>query len=124
MRWAVLLIVVATTHANADDSKLGKEDVPIQPRATVRGKNKLCCGYPLVDDLQWALRFYWLTREGDYQETQGQNIPRGGACAIAANRYVEMYTKEGYFFGRVQERYACSLRLEGSGLMMDDRVVN
>src|SRR5689334_8922873 len=124
MRLVVLLIVATTQLAQADDSKLRKEDVPIQPKATVRGKNKLCCGYALVDDLQWALRFYWLTAERDYQEVQGQNIPRGGACALPANRWVEMYTREGFFFGRVQERYACSLRLEGSGLMMDDRVVN
>jgi len=124
VRVAALLLIGLAATAAADTSKLGKEDVPVQPRAVMRGKNKLCCGYPLVDDQQWALRFYWLTREVDYQETQGQNVPRGGACALPADRWVEMYTKEGYFFGRVQERYACSLRLEGSGLMMDDRIVN
>ena len=61
MRLAALLAIatagVATAHA--DDSKLRKEDVPLQPKATLRGKNKLCCGYPLVDELGWALRFYW-----------------------------------------------------------------
>ncbi|MEO8701081.1 MAG: 3D domain-containing protein [Kofleriaceae bacterium] len=121
---AVVVVVLAASVAYADTSKLAKEDVPIQAKSTVRGKNKLCCGYPLVDDLQWALRFYWLTRENDYQEVHGVNIPRGGACALPANRWVELYTKDGFFFGRVQERFACSLRLEGSGLMMDDRVVN
>jgi hypothetical protein len=120
---AAALAVLASASA-ADTSKLAKEDVPIQPKAIVRGKNKLCCGYPLVDDLQWALRFYWLTREVDYQEVHGVNIPRGGACALPANRWVEMYTRDGMFIGRVQERFACSLKLEGSGLMMDDRVLN
>ena len=120
----VFLVVLIATSAYADTSKLAKEDVPIQIKSTFRGKNKLCCGYPLVDDLGWALRFYWLTRESDYQEVQGVNIPRGGACALPANRWVELYTREGLFFGRVQERFACSLRLEGSGLMMDDRIVN
>jgi hypothetical protein len=121
---ALVVVLLATSTTYGDTSKLAKEDVPIQAKATVRGKNKLCCGYPLVDDQQWALRFYWLTRESDYQEVHGVNIPRGGACALPANRWVELYTKDGFFMSRVQERFACSLRLEGSGLMMDDRVVN
>ena len=117
------LAAIAATAA-ADTSKLAKENVVIQPRAVMRGKNKLCCGYPLVDDQQWALRFYWLTRETDYDDAPPDSIPRRGACALPANRWVELYTSDGYFFGRVPERYACSLKLEGSGLMRDDRVVN
>ena len=110
--------------AAADTSKLGKEDVPLQPKAVMRGKNKLCCGYPLVDDQQWALRFYWLTLEADYDDAVAASTPRRGACALPGNRWVELYTNEGYFFGRVRERYACSLKLEGSGLLSDGRVVN
>jgi 3D (Asp-Asp-Asp) domain-containing protein len=110
--------------ARADTSKLGKEDVPLQAKAALRGKNKLCCGYPLVDDQQWALRFYWLALEADYEEQVSPNVPKGGACAVPANRSVELYTPDGLFFGRVPERYACSLKLEGSGLMRDGRVVN
>ena len=112
------------TPARADTSKLRKEDVPLQTKAALRGKNKLCCGYPLVDTQQWALRFYWLSLEGDYEDSVSSNVPKGGACALPANRWVELYTLEGYFFGRVPERYACSLKLEGSGLMRDGRVVN
>ena len=122
---AVLLVLGLGAAARADTSKLAKEDVPLQPKATsFRGKNKLCCGYPLVDDQQWALRFYWLSLENDYQDIQDDKVPRGGACAVPANKFVELYTKEGYYFGRVPEKYACSLRLEGSGLMMDGRVIN
>jgi 3D (Asp-Asp-Asp) domain-containing protein len=110
--------------ARADTSKLAKEDVPLQPRAPSRGKNKLCCGYPLVDDLQWALRFYWMSLESDYQDGGTSAVPRAGTCALPANRWVELYTREGYFFGRVPERYACTLKLEGSGLLGDGRVVN
>jgi len=125
VRFAVLLFVIAFgARASADDSKLAKEAVPLQNKAMFRGKNKLCCGYPLVEDQGWALRFYWLTREVDYQDIQDPNVPRGGACALPANRFTELYTPEGYFFGRVPEKFACSLALEGSGLMMDDRVVN
>jgi 3D (Asp-Asp-Asp) domain-containing protein len=119
-----LLLVGLAAPATADTSKLRKEDVPLQVKAVMRGKNKLCCGYPLVADQQWALRFYWLTRETDYDDAISGNAPRGGACAMAANRWVELYTVEGYFFGRVPERYACSLKLEGSGLLRDDRIVN
>ena len=114
----------AAVAARADTSKLRKEDVPLQHKAALRGKNKLCCGYPLVDDQQWALRFYWLSLEADYDDTVSTTVPRGGRCALPPNRWVELYTREGYFFGRVPERYACSLKLEGSGLMRDGRVVN
>jgi 3D (Asp-Asp-Asp) domain-containing protein len=110
--------------ARADTSKLGKEDVPLQAKAALRGKDKLCCGYPLVDDQQWALRFYWLSLEADYEESVSLTVPKGGACALPANRWVELYTPDGYFFSRVSERYACSLKLEGSGLLRDGRVVN
>ncbi|MBS1121756.1 MAG: hypothetical protein H6Q90_3984 [Deltaproteobacteria bacterium] len=121
---AILISIALGASAYADTSKLAKEDVPLQNKATFRGKNKLCCGYPLVDDQGWALRFYWLTREVDYQDRQEAMVTKGGACAIPASKRVELYTREGYFFGRVSEKFACSLRLEGSGLMMDDRVVN
>lgn len=124
VRVLAALCVMSAAVAHADTSKLAKEDVPLQAKAALRGKNKLCCGYPLVGDQQWALRFYWLALEADYDETVAINIPRGGACAIPANRWTELYTAEGYFFGRVPERYACSLKLEGSGLMRDGRVVN
>lgn len=126
-----LLVVGLAAPAAADTSKLAREDVPLQPKAVMRGKNKLCCGYPLVGDQQWALRFYWLTRETDYDDAPPGNallgkVPRAraGACALPGSRWVELYTVDGFFFGRVPERYACSLKLEGSGLMRDDRVVN
>ncbi|MEJ7603358.1 MAG: 3D domain-containing protein [Kofleriaceae bacterium] len=124
MRLAVLALVLTfASSARADDSKLGKEDVTLQPRATVRGKNKLCCGYPLVEELGWALRFYWLALEADYQDPQAS--PKSGRnAAVPLNTWVEIYTRDGYFMGRVPERFAWALRLEGSGLMMDDRVFN
>ena len=123
MRAAVVLaLLLASTHvgigvgsrggARADTSKLAKEDVPLQPTAALRGKDKTCCGYPLVDELQWALRFYWLAFESDYDDK------------VPPTTFVELYTPEGYYFGRVPERYAWSLRLEGSGVMRDGRVIN
>jgi hypothetical protein len=123
VRLVVAWLVLVTTPALADTSKLAKEDVAIQSKAPLRGKNKLCCGYPLVNDMGWALRFYWLSLEGDYQDSTIP-VPKGGACAISPALMTEIYTKDGFFIGRIPEKYACSLRLEGSGLMMDGRVVN
>ena len=128
---AVSLVVVAlgvtllASAAAADDSKLAKEDVPLQAKANLRGKNKLCCGYPLVADSQWALRFYWLALEEDYQDARTSTVPKSGRNAkVPDHTWVELYTQDGMFFGRVRERFAWSLRMEGSGLMMDGRVIN
>ena len=124
MRFAVVLCLLVAT-ARADDSKLGKEDVPLQNRTSLRGKNKLCCGYPLADELGFALRFYWLSLEQDYDDPQNANVPtKGRIAAVPKRSFVELYTPAGYYFGRVPERFAWSLRLEGSGLMRDDRIVN
>jgi 3D domain-containing protein len=129
VRLVVFLLVIATAGpAFADDSKLAKEDVPLQTKATFRGKNKLCCGYPLVDDQQWALRFYWLAFEADYQDPITSTAPKGGRTAneiaATANTWVELFTQDGFFFAHVPERYAWNLALEGSGMMMDGRIVN
>ena len=98
----------------ADDSKLAKEDVPLQNTASLRGKNKLCCGYPLAEELGFALRFYWLSLEQDYDDPQSANTPKGGGVAkVPQSTFVELYTPSGFYFGRVPERFAWSLRLEG-----------
>ena len=78
MRLAAVLTLAALVGTAAADSKLGKEDVALQAKASMHGKNKLCCGYPLVDDLQWALRFYWMILEADYNEPASPNVPTKG----------------------------------------------
>ena len=121
----VLVLVLLAGTAFADDSKLGKEDVPLQPKQVLRGKDKLCCGYPLAEDLGFALRFYWLSLEADYEDPLSGAVPRSGRVrAVPIDTWVELYTPEGYFFGRVPERFAWSLRLEGTGLMKDGRIIN
>lgn len=122
---ALLAVGLAAAHASADTSKLARENVPLQAKGSIRGKNKLCCGYPLADDLGFALRFYWLALEADYQDPRSASVPRSGrGAAVPLDTWVELYTPDGLFFGRVPERFAWALRLEGSGLMMDGRVVN
>jgi 3D (Asp-Asp-Asp) domain-containing protein len=123
--FALLCVVLPTATAHADDSKLAKEDVPLQHTASLRGKNKLCCGYPLANQLGFALRFYWLALEADYDDPKSGRVPKAGrGKPIPENTFVELYTREGYYFARVPERFAWSLRLEGSGLMEDGRIVN
>ena len=128
MRFAVVLAVLALAGADArsDDSKLAKEDMPLQAKAPVRGKNKLCCGYPLVDDQQWALRFYWMVLERDYNDPGNPNVPKSGRGKekISETNRVELYTPMGFFLGRVTEQLAWAVRLEGSLLMEDGRVVS
>jgi hypothetical protein len=126
VRLAVVLLLALATSARADDSKLAKEDVPLQQKTTLRGKNKLCCGYPLVADLEWALRFYWMVLESDYNEPASPNVPRSGRGKekIADNTWVDLYTPLGFFLGKYTERFAWALRLEGSALMADGRVIN
>jgi 3D (Asp-Asp-Asp) domain-containing protein len=121
----VVLLLLLGAIAHADDSKLRKEDVPLQPKAVMRGKNKLCCGYPLAEDLGFALRFYWLVLESDYDDPASGAAPKSGRGAtIADNSWVELYTPDGFFMQRVTERLAWALRLEGSGLMRDGRIIN
>jgi 3D (Asp-Asp-Asp) domain-containing protein len=102
--------------ARADDSKLAKDDVAIEPRAAIRGKDKLCCGYPLVEELGWALRFYWLAMEADFDERDEV----GGKSLEAIN----LYTRDGLYLGTYPDEYAWHLRMEGSGHTVDGRVIN
>jgi 3D (Asp-Asp-Asp) domain-containing protein len=121
----VLATLVLAGTAAADDSKLAKEDVPLQNTVVLHGKDKTCCGYPLVDELQWALRFYWLAFEDDYDGAPQPSFQKNGNLQkISPTTWVELYTPEGYYFGHVPERFAWSLRLEGSGIMRDGRVIN
>jgi hypothetical protein len=124
VRCALLLLLIASHAAFADVSKLAKEDVPLQDKVVMRGKDKRCCGYPLVDDLQWALRFYWLSFEDEYDGPPTIAVPLKGPPKLKPNPFVEIYTPEGFFFARVPELFASRLRLEGSGMMEDGRLVN
>jgi 3D (Asp-Asp-Asp) domain-containing protein len=106
----------APARGHSDTSKLAKEDVAIQARWVQRGKDKRCCGYPLVGVEAWALRFYWLAREEDYDEPN--------EIEYRDPDEVELYTPRGFYLGAVPDRFAWALRMEGSGLMSDGRVIN
>jgi 3D (Asp-Asp-Asp) domain-containing protein len=107
----VALLTVSSAPALADDSKLGKEAVIPARKAAVQGKNKLVGGYPLSEELGFALRFYWLAMEDG---------------PLEADTYpnTDVYTEEGFFLGSFSESFVSALRMEGSGLLADGRVVN
>ncbi len=102
--------------AVADTSKLAKDGLRVQARHPLRGKNKLCCGYPLVADLQWALRFYWLAREDDFDEPD--------EIDYADVDETDIYNRRGFYVGTFSKKFIWHLRMEGSGLLADGRVVN
>jgi 3D (Asp-Asp-Asp) domain-containing protein len=99
-----------------DTSKLVKDGVPIQPRLRLRGKDKRCCGYPLVGNLEWALRYYWLAREEDFDDPE--------EIRYRSPDEVEVYTRQGFFLGAFSADFIWHLRMEGSGVLADGRVVN
>ncbi|HVV86518.1 MAG TPA: 3D domain-containing protein [Kofleriaceae bacterium] len=99
-----------------DTSKLVKDGVPVQPRLRLRGKDKRCCGYPLVGTLDWALRYYWLAREEDFDDPDEIDYTPRDA--------VEVYTRRGFFLGAFSKQFIWHLRMEGSGILDDGRVVN
>lgn len=108
----IVTLLVSTcwwTPVSADDSKLGKEAVLVSEKGAIVGKNKTCCGYPLAEDLGFALRFYWLAMQDRHVDTFEE---------------IDIYTRDGDFLGSFTEEFLRSLRLEGSGLLSDGRIIN
>lgn len=99
-----------------DSSKMRKEDVAIEARRPTPGKNKLCCGYPLVAPEQWALRFYWMAKQGDFDDPD--------EVGYRPLDEIELYTPRGLYLGSFPDRFAWELRMEGSGLLSDGRIIN
>lgn len=105
----VLALALHGGEARADDSKLAKEWLEPSPQEPAPGVDKLCCGFPLAEELGFALRFYWVAFQDRYREEYDE---------------VEVYTPQGFFLGAFPERFVRSLRLEGSGILEDGRVIN
>jgi 3D (Asp-Asp-Asp) domain-containing protein len=80
----------------------------LDAKLPLRGKVKECCGYP-IGLANFRLSFYWLAYESDYA-----NEPYD----------TTLYTRDGYFLGRFPRTFVYELRLEGSGVLRDGRVLN
>ena len=74
-----------------------------------RPKVKDCCGYPIALKEGFRLSFYWLAFESEY----------------ALEPYnVDIYDRQGFWIGRYPSAFVYELKLEGTGVLRDGRVVN
>ena len=105
----MLLLLASSGLARADTSKLAKEAITVSDRGSAQAKQKLCCGYPLTEELGFRLTYYWMASQDWWPYDHDE---------------VDLYTKEGYFLGSFPGRYVKALRTEGSGWLSDGRVVN
>lgn len=101
------LVLGWSSVAVPNTAKVAKEGVAV--KGINRGKAKACCGYPLSPELGFRLTFYWLAFER----------PTPGEVAD-----VELYDRNGYFFGAFSRSFVKALRMEGTGILADGRVVN
>jgi hypothetical protein len=102
----------AAPPARADSSKLGKEWIVPWPKGAARAKQKQCCGYPLSESRGFVMHFYWLAFEEDHADDP---IDAGDA---------DVYTPRGFFLGNFPWRFVRAMRMEGSAVLSDGRVVN
>lgn len=108
---ALAILLGLSAAALSETSKLSKEGVLVSDKLAVDGKNKLCCGYPLSEEEGFALRFYWLAMEDRYEDQFDEE-------------HEDIYTKEGYYIGSYPADFVKALKMEGSGLLSDGRVIN
>jgi 3D (Asp-Asp-Asp) domain-containing protein len=100
--WAAL---AASAPALADTDPL----LEAPEKGYARGTDKTCCGYPLVGEGEWALRFYWMARQSRFGDEYDEQ---------------EIYTRDGLYIGAFPERFLRSLRMEGTARLDDGRVLN
>jgi len=94
--------------ATVNSSKVaGKEGAAVKGLAAA--KTKTCCGYPLSAPLGFRMTFYWLAFEHP---------------ALGQARDDELYTRNGQFYGAFSRRFVKELRMEGTGILANGRVVN
>jgi 3D (Asp-Asp-Asp) domain-containing protein len=89
-----------------DHSKID-DDVPAKLALTPKIKD--CCGYPIGLKESFRLSFYWVAYETEYA-----SLPYD----------TDIYTKQGYFIGRFPSAFVFELKLEGSGILNDGRILN
>lgn len=93
-------------RAPADQSKV-VERAP--EKVALIGKVKECCGYPISEREGFRLSFYWLAYESEYANLKYDT---------------DIYTRHGFFLGRYPSAFVYELKLEGTGVLNDGRVIN
>jgi 3D (Asp-Asp-Asp) domain-containing protein len=114
----LLIAVVCASFgsARADETLLAnrpgdhaKLDDPAPDKAPLVGKVKECCGYPVGLKEGFRLSFYWIAYEEEYA-----SLPYD----------TEIYTRQGFFIGRFPSPFVYELKLEGTAVLRDGRVLN
>lgn len=106
VRLLIFSMFLMAIPAFGDESKL---DSDVQDKLPTAGKVKECCGYPIGEPDAFRLSFYWLAYESDY----------------ANEKYdVAIYTRHGYYIGSFPSAFVFELKLEGTGILRDGRVLN
>lgn len=103
----------AVESAKLDAPVPGKDGSKIDERTPdklpLTAKIKECCGYPISDKEGFRLSFYWLAYESEYGN----------------ERYdTPIYTKNGFYIGSFPSAFIFELKLEGSGILRDGRILN
>ncbi len=125
---ALVIAVALSGPARGDDSKLGKEGLTPQARAFPRGKDKLCCGYPLSEERGFKYTYYWMADQSRHDDTARWRRLPDKVLDIQGvgvnNQDVAIYTRDGVPLGTFIESFVDELRMEGSGWLADGRVIN
>jgi 3D (Asp-Asp-Asp) domain-containing protein len=102
---------VPKVDAPKADDKLStsKEYGRAPDKVAIVGKVKECCGYPIGEKEGFRLSFYWIAYESEYAN-EAYDTP--------------IYTRRGYYIGSFPQAFVFELKLEGSGILRDGRVLN
>ena len=99
----------AESGVPASEAASDKEPAGVSPKLDLRGKFKERAGYPLAEPGGYKMSCYWLAWESEY----------------ASEPYdVDIYTRQGFRIGRFPRAYVFELKMEGSGILRDGRVIN
>lgn len=99
----------APAQAPGPTRESSKDYAGLQAKVGRAPKIKECCGYPLGLGRSYKMTFYWLAWEAEYA-----NEPYD----------TEIYTRQGFPIGRYPRTFVYELKLEGSGILRDGRVIN
>ena len=99
----------AIEHPKQKESDASKIEERAPDKVPLVAKIKECCGYPVGEKEGFRLSFYWLAYESEYA-----NEPYDTA----------IYNRQGFYIGSFPSAFIFELKLEGSGILRDGRVLN
>src|SRR5690554_25690 len=85
------------TNPEASSKASFKDGLGPAAKGNAPSKRKSCCGYPLVADGEWALRFYWIAEQENFEHDHDEE---------------HVYTRDGMFIGAFPARFIKALKME------------